>query len=71
MRPRKIHFFCPDAERGMPVDISRNHYSRGERGTLCGYMRLVTFNKAEVTCYYCLRKLGTHHQSAIGGTSHA
>ncbi|MDY7069627.1 hypothetical protein PsexTeo8_61570 (plasmid) [Pseudomonas extremaustralis] len=71
MRPRKIHFFCPEPERGMPVEISRNHYSRGERGTLCGYMRLVTFNKSEVTCYYCLRKLGTHRLSAIGGTSRA
>jgi hypothetical protein len=54
---KKIHAFGPDPERGMPIDISKEFYAQGLRGSLCGYMRRVTFDNAQVTCFYCLRKL--------------
>lgn len=55
MKKKKVHFFSADPERGMPIDISREHYQKGLRGTKCGYMRTVTFDKNKVTCFYCLR----------------
>lgn len=54
---QKIHAFSPDPERGMPIDISKEMYAQGLRGTKCGYMRKVTFDHTQVTCFYCLRKL--------------
>jgi hypothetical protein len=53
----KVHAFSPDPERGMPIDISKEMYAKGLRGTNCGYMRRVAFDHAKVTCFYCLRKL--------------
>ncbi|KZN20749.1 MULTISPECIES: hypothetical protein [Pseudomonas] len=53
----KIHAFSPDPERGMPIDISKAMYAKGLRGTKCGYMRKVALEHAQVTCFYCLRKL--------------
>lgn len=55
----KIHAFSPDPERGMPVDVSQKMYAQGLRGTECGFMRKVTFDHSQVTCFYCLRKLAS------------
>ena len=53
----KIHAFSPDPERGMPVHISTELYAQGLRGTVCGYMRKVTFDQSQVTCLHCLRQM--------------
>lgn len=58
-REPKIHAFSPDPERGMPIALSQEMYAQGLRGTKCGYMRRVSFDPAQVTCYYCRRKLDT------------
>lgn len=53
----KIHAFSPDPERGMPIDISKELYAQDLRGTVCGYMRKVTFDHSQVTCLHCLRQM--------------
>lgn len=57
----KIHAFCPEPERGMPIDISKEMYAKGLRGTKCGFMRKVAFDQSQVTCFYCLRKLAANY----------
>jgi len=56
-RRLKIHAFCPEPERHMTIDISRDFYARGLRGTKCGYMRQVAPDDTGVTCRHCLRAL--------------
>jgi hypothetical protein len=53
----KIHAFSPDPERGMPIDVSKELYAQGLRGTACGYMRKVTCDHSKVTCLHCLRQV--------------
>lgn len=57
MRTPKVHAFCPEPERGMPIDVSKKYYDQGLRGTKCGYMRKVAISDIGVTCFYCLRKM--------------
>jgi len=68
----KIQAFNPDPERGMPIDISKEMYAQGLRGTVCGYMRKVTFDNTQVTCLHCLRQLaracGKSHGPLAGPT---
>lgn len=56
-RPLKVHAFSGEPERGMPIDVSRDYYAQGLRGTKCGYMRKVSFDESKVTCLSCLREM--------------
>lgn len=56
-RRLKVHAFCPEPERHMPIVTSRDYYARGLRGTKCGYMRQVAQDDSGVTCKNCLREL--------------
>lgn len=57
MKTSKVHAFCPNPERGMPIDISLKYYDQGLRGTKCGYMRKVAVDDSDVTCFFCLKKM--------------
>lgn len=57
MKTRKVHAFSPDPERHMPIDTSKALYAQGLRGSMCGYMRHVSFDSAKVTCALCLRQM--------------
>lgn len=56
MERGKRHYEVPD-EPGLPTYEKQRRRREGVALALCGYTRrLTTFNKEEVTCYWCKRR---------------
>lgn len=52
---KAVHYQEPSTLMAAPNNVKSDYHKQGLDGTLCGYVRKVTYSRDKVTCKVCLK----------------